>query len=79
MELLKKRNSFMSVYASYAVQNKVAQLDRLATLNSAHQVWGKDQKILRCNLLLLPTNKHYSVMLALGCKSRGKFTNGLMG
>ncbi len=77
--VFKKRNPVTNVCVSSTVQYKAEQLERLLTLNSAHQLWGKDQTLLRCNLLLVPTNRHYSVLLALGRKNRGKFTNGLGG
>ena len=47
---------------------KAAQLQKFMTLSGAKRAWGKDQKLLRCNLLLVPTNINYTVLLAMGRK-----------
>ncbi len=58
-----------AVRVSISTHKKAEQLQKFLTLSSAKRAWGKDQKLIRCNLLLVPTSKNYTVLLAMG---RGK-------
>lgn len=65
------RQQVMSVKVSNDVEKKVVQLHKIRKYSSAHHVWGKDQKLLRYNLLLVPTSRNYTVLLALGRRASG--------
>ena len=59
-------SSVMNVKVSAEVENKVVQLHKFVRYAAAKHAWGKDGQLLRCNLLLVPTSKNYTVLLALG-------------
>jgi hypothetical protein len=60
------KKSVVSVRVSSVSHKKATQLERFQKFSTANKVWGKDQKLLRCNLLLVPTSKNYTVLLAMG-------------
>jgi hypothetical protein len=60
------KGQVMSVKVSTVTEKKVVQLHKFLKYSSAKRAWGKDQKLLRCNLLLVPTSKNYTVLLAMG-------------
>lgn len=60
----------VSVKVSQLTHNKTVQLERLMKYSTANNAWGKDQKMLRCNILQVPTSKNYMVLLAMGKNSR---------
>ncbi len=62
------RDQVMSVRVSNDVEKKVVQLHKIQKYSFANHAWGKDQKLLKYNLLLAPNSKNYMVLLALGRK-----------
>ena len=62
------REQVMSVKVSSDVEKKVVQLHKIRKYSFANHAWGKDQKLLKYNLLLAPNSKNYTVLLALGRK-----------
>jgi hypothetical protein len=56
----------MQVKVSTVSHKKAVQLHKFQKYSDAKRAWGKDQKLLQCNLLLVPTSKNYTVLLALG-------------
>lgn len=61
-----EKQKVVSVKVSTISHKKAIQLERFLKFSSAKRVWGKDQKLLRCNLLLIPSSKNYTVLLAMG-------------
>ncbi len=55
-----------SVKVSVQSKKKAEQLRKFMKLSKAKRFWGKDQKLLGANLLLVPSSIHYKVLLALG-------------
>ncbi len=68
LEKIQKQKSekTINVKVSAVSRKKAAQLERFLRYSSAKSAWGKDQKLLHCNLLLVPTAKNYTVLLAMG-------------
>jgi hypothetical protein len=66
----KSKDKVMSVKVSSVSHKKAIQLHKFLKYSSAKRAWGKDQKLLQCNLLLVPTSKNYTVLLALGRRSK---------
>ena len=64
------RAQVMNVKVSTDVERKAVQLHKIQKYSFANRAWGKDQKILRYNLLIVPNSKNYTVLLALGRKAR---------
>ncbi len=62
----------VSVKVSTISKKKAVQLERFLKYSSAKRAWGKDQKLLRVNLLLVPTSKNYTVLLAMGRHKKSK-------
>ena len=60
------KQKVMSVKVSPVSHKKAVQLERFLKYSGANKAWGKDEKLLRCNLLLVPTSKNYTVLLAMG-------------
>ena len=60
----------MAVKVSLKSHQKAVQLLKFQKLSLASRAWGKDQHLLRCNLLLVPTSINYTVLLAMGRKKR---------
>lgn len=60
------RKEVVSVRVSNVTHKKAVQLERFERYSGAKRAWGKDQKLLRCNLLLVPTSINYKVILAMG-------------
>jgi hypothetical protein len=56
----------MSVKVSNDVEKKVVQLHKIRKYSDSTPTWGRDQKLLKYNLLLVPSSKNYTVLLALG-------------
>ena len=56
----------MTVKVSPSSYRKAIQLSKFLTLSGAIRAWGKDEKLHRCNLLLVPSAKNYMVLLAMG-------------
>lgn len=54
------------VRVSEATRKKAAQIQKFMNLSAASHAWGKDQKLLRSNILLVPTSINYRVVLAMG-------------
>ncbi|MGZ3686963.1 MAG: hypothetical protein ACXWPM_06805 [Bdellovibrionota bacterium] len=46
-------------------QSKMNQLGKYLTYSHA-QVWGRDTKLLRSNLLVSPHSRNYTVLMAMG-------------
>jgi hypothetical protein len=55
----------VNVRVSGLSESKARQLQKYLHLSKAEHAWGKDSKLLRSNLLLVPTAKNYTVLLAL--------------
>ena len=66
----KKEDKVMAVKVSNSTHSKAVQLHKFKKYSGAHRAWGKDQKLLHCNLLLVPTSINYTVLLALGRGNR---------
>jgi hypothetical protein len=66
-----KNQEVMSVKVSLKTRQKAIQLHKFQKLSLANRAWGKDEKLLRCNLLLVPTSINYTVLLAMGKGRRG--------
>jgi len=64
------RKKVMSVKVSIPSHKKALQLQKFMDYASAVHAWGKDEKLLRCNLLLVPNNINYTVLLAMGKYNR---------
>jgi hypothetical protein len=64
------KKKVMSVKVSTTAHNKAVQLQKFLDYSSAKRAWGKDQKLLHCNLLLVPTSKNYTVLLAMGRRNK---------
>jgi hypothetical protein len=62
----RQRKEVVSVKVSTLAHKKAVQLERFQAYSSAKSVWGKDQKLLQCNILQVPTSKNYTVLLAMG-------------
>lgn len=60
------KKGIVSVRVSTESHKKARLLERFQKYSSAKGAWGKDQKMMRCNLLLVPTSKNYTVLLAMG-------------
>jgi hypothetical protein len=60
------RDQVMSVKVSSTVEKKVVQLHNIQRYSDSNPTWGRDQKLLRYNLLLVPSTRNYTVLLALG-------------
>ncbi|MEO5970321.1 MAG: hypothetical protein ABIQ95_10380 [Bdellovibrionia bacterium] len=60
------RDQVMAVKVSLQTHQKAIQLHKFQKLSLASRAWGKDQQLLRCNLLLVPTSINYTVLLAMG-------------
>ena len=60
--------TLLPVWVSAQSQSKATQLQKFLTLAASKRAWGKDQKLLQANLLLVPTSKNYTVLLAMGRK-----------
>jgi len=56
----------MAVKVSLKTHQKAIQLHKFQKLSQANGAWGRDQQLLRCNLLLVPTSINYTVLLAMG-------------
>jgi hypothetical protein len=65
-----EKDKLMSVRVSTVTHKKVVQLHKFQKYSTADRAWGKDQKLLQCNILLVPTSKNYTVLLALGRRSK---------
>lgn len=65
-----EKEKVMSVKVSTVTHKKAVQLHKFLKYSSAKRAWGKDQKLLRYNLLLVPTSKNYTVLLALGRRAK---------
>ncbi len=63
---LSSKEQVMNVKVSGDVEKKVVQLHKIQKYSFANHAWGKDQKLLKYNLLLVPSSKNYTVLLALG-------------
>ena len=66
-----KKKQVISVKVSSETYDKAIQLNKFIKLTTSKGFWGKDQKLLYCNLLLVPRTINYQVILALG-KSKSK-------
>jgi hypothetical protein len=64
------RNEAMNVRVSNLTHSKAIQLNQYIKYSSANHVWGKDQAMLKSNLLLVPTSINYVVLLAMGKKRK---------
>ncbi len=62
----------VSVKVSELTLQKAVQLERFIKYSSAQGIWGRDEKLLHCNLLLVPTSRNYTVLLALGRSNNKK-------
>lgn len=60
----------MRVKVSDKTEEKVALLKKLMRYSLADHAWGKDQKMLRYNILQVPATQNYKVLIAMGQKSR---------
>jgi hypothetical protein len=61
-----KNREVMTVRVSAKSHKKAVQLHKFQRLSQANRAWGKDEKLLRCNLLIVPTSVNYKVLLAMG-------------
>jgi hypothetical protein len=68
-----EKEKVMSVKVSTVSHKKAVQLHKFLKYSSAKRAWGKDEKLLRYNLLLVPTSKNYTVLLALGRRAKANF------
>lgn len=62
-------NYVMPIRVSAFCHKKAAQLNKFLVLNGAKSAWGKDQALIRTNLLQVPTSINYRVLLAMGRKN----------
>jgi hypothetical protein len=56
--------SRIPVRISHGARSKAMQLERYAAYQRATRVWGKDEKLLRSNLLQVNGSTTYTVLLA---------------
>lgn len=67
-----EKSEVMPVKVSSLAHSKATQLDKFMRYSSAERAWGKDEKLLRYNLLLVPSSKNYTVLLAMGKNKKKK-------
>ncbi len=60
----------MKVSVSNDVEKKVVQLYKIQKYSTGQPTWGRDEKVLRYNLLQVPSNNAYKVLLAMGKRAR---------
>lgn len=60
------RQNVVNVKVSTVAHRKAVQLERFMRLSAANRVWGKDQKLIKYNILQVPNVRNYSVLLAMG-------------
>lgn len=65
------KEKVMSVKVSTSAHEKAVQLHKFQKYSTANRAWGKDEKLLKCNLLLVPSSKNYTVLLAMGRNRKG--------
>lgn len=61
----------MAVQVSSESRKRAVRLHKFVQLSSCGTgVWGNDQRLLKCNLLLVPNSINYAVLLAMGRSHR---------
>lgn len=70
----KPENDSIKVRVSSGSYSKFLLLNKYLNYSSA-RVWGRDTKLIRSNLLLTPSCKNYTVLLAFRKKRQGSCKN----
>jgi len=65
-----KMSETLPIRTSHASMTKAKQLSKYLSYAGTKNSWGRDEKLKKANLLLVSTAKNYTVLLALGRKSR---------
>ena len=54
------------VKVSLGTHKKIVQLQKFKNYADANHVWGKDEKLLKYNILNVPNQINYAVIMAMG-------------
>lgn len=60
------RSKVLNVQVSNGSFKKATLLERFISYSGENRSWGKDQKLLRYNILQVQNTKNYRVLLAMG-------------